>query len=131
MRQVTLTGICPPPPHLLPFGGLHTLTRSIPTSLPCFYQRADSLGPLGCRNTTAIPLRADLMVDFFLKAGLYHVFTTGCLYIYYVHLPNAGYVQHLLFLFPFCHTTLPHPPFLSPPCQPQADGSPLLCHGSA
>ena len=27
-------------------------------------------------------------------------------YIYYVHLPNAGYVQHLLFPFPFCHTTL-------------------------
>src|SRR4029434_10149848 len=37
----------------------------------------------------------------------YHVFTAGCLYIYYVHLPNAGYVQHLLFPFPFCHTTRP------------------------
>src|SRR4029434_9895648 len=33
-----------------------------------------------------------------------------CLYIYYVHLPNAGYVQHLLFPFPFCHTTLPPSP---------------------
>src|SRR4029434_3957172 len=33
---------------------------------------------------------------------LYHVFTTECLciYKYYVHLPNAGYVQHLLFPFP-------------------------------
>src|SRR4029434_4441176 len=41
---------------------------------------------------------------------LYHVFTTECLYIYYVHLPNAGYVQHLLFPFPFCHTTLPPSP---------------------
>src|SRR4029434_2667283 len=41
---------------------------------------------------------------------LYHVFTTGCLYIYYVHLPNAGYVQHLLFPFPFYHTTLPPSP---------------------
>src|SRR4029434_7500412 len=40
---------------------------------------------------------------------LYHVFTTGCLYIYYVHLTNAGYVQHLLFPFSFCHTTLPMP----------------------
>src|SRR4029434_4574915 len=24
-------------------------------------------------------------------------------------LPNAGCAQHLLFPFPFCHTTLPHP----------------------
>src|SRR4029434_7553283 len=43
---------------------------------------------------------------------LYHVFTTGCLFIYYVHLPNACCVQHLLFPFLFCHTTLPHPPSL-------------------
>src|SRR4029434_7552397 len=62
---------------------------------------------------------------------MYHVFTTGCLYIYYVHLPNAGYVQHLLFPFPFCHTTSPLPPFLSPPGRPQADGFPLMCRGSA
>src|SRR4029434_8989675 len=40
---------------------------------------------------------------------LYHVFTIGCLYIYYVHPPNAGYVQHLLFPIPFCHATLPTP----------------------
>src|SRR4029434_8334373 len=47
-----------------------------------------------------------------------------CIYIYYVHLQNAGYVQHLLFPFPFpfCHTALPQPPFLSPPGRPQADG---------
>src|SRR4029434_3165864 len=31
-------------------------------------------------------------------------------YIYYVHLPNACCAQHLLFPFPLCHTTLPHPP---------------------
>src|SRR4029434_1535135 len=48
--------------------------------------------------------------------------------VYYVHLPNAGYVQHLLFPFPFCHTTLPT---LSPPGQPQADGSPPMYCGSA
>src|SRR4029434_6932729 len=41
---------------------------------------------------------------------LYHVFTTGCLYIYYVHLPNAGYVQPLLFPIPFRHTTLSSSP---------------------
>src|SRR4029434_6834988 len=42
---------------------------------------------------------------------LYHVFTTGCLYIYYVHLPNAGYVQHLF----VSHPLLPHNP---PPIHP-------------
>src|SRR4029434_4155551 len=64
---------------------------------------------------------------------LYHVFTTECLciYRYYVHLPNAGCEQHLLFPFPFCTTPLPHPPCLSPPGRPQADGSPLMCRGSA
>src|SRR4029434_5072447 len=62
---------------------------------------------------------------------LYHVFTTGCLYIYCVHLPNAGYVQHLLFSISFCHTILLNLPFLAPPDAPQPDVSPRMCRGSA
>ena len=55
---------------------------------------------------------------------LYHVFTTGCLYIYYVHLPNAGYVQHLLFsLLP--HNPPPFPPSYLHPADLKQMGSPL------
>src|SRR4029434_8783723 len=48
-----------------------------------------------------------------------------CIYIYYVHLPNAGYVQHLLFPIPFCHTTLPHPPSYLHPADLKQMGPPL------
>src|SRR4029434_3074671 len=46
-----------------------------------------------------------------------HVFTTGCLYIYYVHLPNAGCTTHVV-----SHPLLPHhPPPIPPSYLPPAD----------
>src|SRR4029434_7527287 len=54
---------------------------------------------------------------------LYHVFTTGCLYIYYVHLPNAGYVQHLLFPIPFPQPSPPPPLSPRPPPRPRVTPS--------
>src|SRR4029434_4867708 len=56
---------------------------------------------------------------------LCHVFTTGCLYIYYVHLPNAGCAQHLLFPFSFCHTTLLIPPSYLHPADLKQMGRPV------
>src|SRR4029434_5920716 len=61
------------------------------------------------------------------------VLSVSCIYhrmsVYYVHLPNACCVQHLLFPFPFCHTTLPpSPPSYLHPADLKQMGPPL-CAG--
>src|SRR4029434_1211138 len=56
-----------------------------------------------------------------------------CIYIMYIYQMQA---VHNTCCFPSpsakqTFPTPPNPPFLSPPGRPQADGSPLMCRGSA
>src|SRR4029434_1739404 len=64
---------------------------------------------------------------------LYHVLyllPDVCIYIMYIYQMQA---VHNTCCFPSPSATQPSPipPFQSPPGQPQADGSPLMCRGSA
>ena len=53
-----------------------------------------------------------------------------CIYIMYIYQMQAMY-NTCCFPSPSATQPSPHPPFLSPPGRPQADGFPLMCRGSA
>src|SRR4029434_5623027 len=84
----------PPPPHCHTFILPHTSIF-----LQCIY-----LPPSTCFSApTLLTLVIVIVIPAHFVCIMYILYDV-CMY--YVHLPNAGFVQHLLFPFPFCHTTL-------------------------